>query len=274
MNEPALAIPASKLIQLLSDRLPDVRAAIPPNTIEAERLEVAFRSAFNKNPKLAECTPMSICAALVNCASLGLVPGTPEQHAYLIPRKGECNLEIGYRGFIHLMHRGGKVSHVDSGVVMKGDDYEFQKGDPVVCRVRPNLTTPNRQSQPILAAYCLIVFTSGEKRLEIMDGEELAKIERAMMRQNFDKATPAWKEWKTEMVRKAPIKRAAKTCDLGAAVAKAAELDNAALANLPGADPKPVTLPSGDAMPVLPRHTPKAEYLDGGDEERASDIQF
>ena len=127
----------SQLIQLIQSRLPDVRAALPPGTIQAEALEVAFRSAFNKNPKLAECSPMSVCAALVNCASLGLIPNTPEQHAYLIPRKGECNLEIGYRGFLHLMTRGGAVSHVDSGTVHKGDTYELQKGDPVICWHRP-----------------------------------------------------------------------------------------------------------------------------------------
>ncbi len=256
-----------ELAIVLNDRLPDVRRALPPNTIEAERLEVAFRSAFNKTPKLVECSEMSVCAALVNCATLGIIPNTPEQHAYLIPRKNkdgvlECNLEIGYRGFAHLMQRGGRVSHVDSGVVMKGDEYEFQKGDQVICTMRPNLETTNRQAQPIIAAYCLVVFNNGEKRLEVMDGDELAKIERAMMRQNFDKASPAWKEWRTEMCRKAPIKRIAKTCDLGPLVAKAADLDNAAFARLPSAEPKPIMLASGETVTALPRHAEKIEPAD------------
>lgn len=260
---------SNKLSVLLESKLPDVRHAIPPNTIEAERLEVAFRSAFNKNPKLIECSSMSICAALVNCASLGIVPNTPEQHAYLIPRKRdgvlECNLELGYRGFVHMMLRSGEVSHVDSGIVHKGDTYEFQMGDPVVCWVRPNLETPNRESSPIIAAYCLIVLKNGGKKLEVMDGGDLAKIERAMLRQNFDKATPAWKEWRGEMMRKAPIKRVAKTCNLGAALAKASELDNAAFARLPSPDPKPITLPGGETVHALPRHEPTQT------EERALD---
>ncbi len=249
---------------LLQSKLPDVRAALPPNTIEAERLEVAFRSAFNKNPKLVECSAMSICAALVNCASLGLVPNTPEQHAYLIPRKQKvgdgyemsCDLQIGYRGFTHMILRGGAVSHVDSGIVHKGDFYEFQKGDPVICKTSPNLETPNRDATPIIAAYCLIVFKSGEKRLEVMDGSDLAKIEKAMLRQNFNKATPAWTEWRSEMLRKAPIKRIAKTCDLGPLITRASELDNAAFARLPSAEPKPILLASGETLPVLPRHEP------------------
>lgn len=253
-----------QLVELLQTKLPDVRSALPPGTIEAERLEVAFRSAFNKNPKLAECSSMSICAALVNCATLGIVPNTPEQHAYLIPRKNsdkvlECNLEIGYRGFVHMITRGGEVSHVDSGVVHKGDEYEFQKGDPVVCWTRPNLTTDNRNATPVIAAYCLIVFRSGEKRLEVMDDSELAKIEKAMLRQNFDKASPAWREWRTEMLRKAPIKRAAKTISLGPLVAKAAELDNAAFSRMPSAEPKKIMLSDGATLPVLPRHSEKTD---------------
>lgn len=261
-----------ELALLLQSKLPDVRAALPPGTIEAERLEVAFRAAFNKNPALIKCSAMSICASLVNCATLGLIPNTPEQHCYLIPRKGECNLEIGYRGFIHMILRGGEVSHVDSGVVHKGDEYEFQKGDPVICWMRPNLTTPNRSSQPILAAYCLIVFKSGEKRLEVMDGDDLGKIERAMLRQNFDKASPAWKEWRSEMLRKAPIKRAAKTMNLGPLVAKAAELDNAYFSRLPSAEPKPIMLASGETVPVLPRREPKQEALTPQPEESTGTV--
>lgn len=251
---------SKELVNYIQDKLPDIRNALPPNTIEAERLEVAFRSAINKNPKLAECTPMSVCAALVNCATLGIVPNTPEQHAYLIPRKNkdsqkqECHLEIGYRGFSHLILRGGLVSHIDSDVVRKGDSYEFQKGDPVVCWFRPNLETPNRESQPIIAAYCLIVFKDGGKKLEVMDGGDLAKMERAMMRQNFDKATPAWKEWRSEMLRKGPIKRIAKTCNLGPLLAKAAELDNSQFTKVHVHEPKPITLPGGETVMALPRH--------------------
>jgi recombination protein RecT len=158
-------------IALLESKLPDVRNALPPNTIEAEKLEVAFRSAFNRNPKLLECSPMSICAALVNCATLGIVPNTPEQHAYLIPRKRdgvmECNFEIGYRGFCHMMLRTGHVSNIKSGVVHKGDTYKFEMGANVVCEHSPNLEIENRDAQPIIAAYCLITFRDGQQRLEM-----------------------------------------------------------------------------------------------------------
>lgn len=274
----------SQLATLLQSKLPDVRHALPPGTIEAERLEVAFRSAFNKNPKLAECTNMSICATLVNCATLGLVPNTPEGHAYLIPRKQKvgndqyelvCELQIGYRGFTHMILRGGEVEQVESGIVHKGDIYEFQKGDPVICRHVPNIETPNRDATPILAAYCLLIFKSGGKRLEIMDGSDLAKIEKAMLRANFNKITPAWSEWRAEMMRKAPIKRIAKTCNLGPVIAKASELDNVQFERLPSSEPKTLTLPGGQAVTALPRHdVPQIADAAPAEEERDADGNF
>jgi len=251
-------------LAIISEKLPDVSAAIPHGTIQAAQLEVAFRSAFNAKPALRECTKLSVCAALVNCAALGIIPETPEQHAYLIPRKSkdsdkkECQLVISYRGFCHMILRGGEVANIDSGVVHDGDDFEFQKGDPVICKFSPNLADVNRGAKPVIGAYCLFVYKNGARKLEIMDAEDLRKIEAAMMRQNFNKMSPAWKEWRDEMCRKAPIKRAAKTSNLGACVAKAAELDNdRVLAALPREE-KPLVLASGEVIEPL-KELPESE---------------
>ncbi len=256
------------LLSLIESKLPDVRAALPPGTIEAERLEVAFRSAFNKNPKLTECSPMSVCAALVNCASLGLVPNTPEQHAYLIPRAHmvgnvyvmECNLEIGYRGFIAMIERSGKVSHVKSGVVMQGDKWDCDLGNGTFTH-SPNIEDIERNSRPILAAYCQLAFKDGSLRLEVMDAGSLKKIEAAMMAQNRGTMTPAWKTWREEMHRKPVIKRMAKTCNLSPEVTKAAELDNERFQIVPQLAPKTLVLPAGGEAAVEPRHALVGEEI-------------
>lgn len=260
MSEPSSEKPTRQsAIALLESKLPDVEAVLPPGTVSAQKLEVAFRNAFNRDPELAACAPLSICNALVNCASLGIVPNTPEQHAYLIARrlnKGDrlksCCLEISYRGFVHLMVRGGLISKVESGVIHEGDEYELQAGEPTICRVRPNVADPDRSSRPILCSYALIVFRDGTQKLEVMGAEDLRKIEQAMLRQNFGKASPAWREWRTEMLRKAPIKRIAKTSDLGALVAAAADLDNQTI-RLEAAEPRKVVLPDGGEILPLPR---------------------
>lgn len=248
----------SQILALLESKLPDVQAALPPNSITAAKLEVAFRAAFNDNPKLMECTGMSIAKAIVNCATLGLIPNSPEQHCYLIPRKNECCLEIGYRGFAHLMQRTGDVAKVETGVIHEGDEYELQAGQPTVCWVKPNIADKNRSSKPVLATYALVTFRDGTQKLEVMGAEDLEKIEKAMLRQNFGKASPAWKEWRTEMLRKAPLKRLAKTSDFGTVLATAAELDNQTVRQTPP-EPRAVVLPSGETLTPLPRHEARDE---------------
>ena len=248
------------IITLLQNKLPDIQSALPPNSITAAKLEVAFRSAFNDNPKLSECSQMSIAKAIVNCATLGLIPNSPEQHAYLIARKlnskdpqPSCCLEIGYRGFAHLIYRTGDVSKVETGVIHEGDEYALQSGQPTVCWVKPNFADLERDSKPIIATFALITFKDGTQKLEAMGAGDLKKIEAAMLRQNFGKASPAWREWRTEMLRKAPLKRMAKTSDFGTVVATAAELDNQAI-RISAPEPRSVVLPSGETLTATPRH--------------------
>lgn len=247
--------------ELVEARISDIQAALPANTVEAAQLKLAFLNAFNKKPELRTCTDLSVVNCLMNCSSLGILPETPEQHCYLIPRNQKvgdkyvkvCELTISYRGFSHMILRGKDVTVIDSGIIHKGDRYKMQKGDPVICEFELNLDDPDRENAPVLAAYCLLVFANGARKLEIMDIGELNKVERAMMNQNQGKATPAWKMWRGEMFRKAPIKRIAKTSELGPLVARAAGLDNAAFAQARRdafQTPQTMTLPDGSKIEI------------------------
>lgn len=244
---------------LIESKLPDVQLALPQGTIQADQLKIAFFAAFNSKPKLRDCSQMSLCAALINCAALGIIPETPEQHAYLIPRGNECQLAISYRGFCHMILRGGEVASIDSGIIHEGDAFEMQKGDPVICKFSPNLTDLQRHQKPVLAAYCLLVFKNGARKLEIMDADELSKVEKAMMNQNRGQMTPSWKMWRDEMFRKAPIKRIAKTSNLSPLVSKAAEIDNKQVLRAIPPQEKPLVLPSGEVIQPKLDDTPEIE---------------
>lgn len=89
---------------------PEIRRALPVVLTPERFLRMAL-SAVNNTPKLAECTPMSFIAAMMNAAQLGLEPNTPLGQAYLIPYKNknqlECQFQIGYKGIIDLAYRTG-----------------------------------------------------------------------------------------------------------------------------------------------------------------------
>ena len=74
--------------------------------------------------------PPVFLAALLDCARLGLEPGT-EQY-YLTPRKVRGRLEIlgivGYQGLVELMYRAGAVSSVVAEAVYSADTFRFRPG--------------------------------------------------------------------------------------------------------------------------------------------------
>jgi recombination protein RecT len=74
--------------------------------------------------------PPAFLAALLDCARLGLEPGT--EQFYLTPRKVKGRSEIqgivGYQGLIELMYRAGAISSVVAEVVYEHDQFRFRPG--------------------------------------------------------------------------------------------------------------------------------------------------
>ena len=98
------------IVQMVKALEPEIRRALP-TVLTPERFTRMALSAINNTPALAECTPMSFIAALMNAAQLGLEPNTPLGQAYLIPYKNkgimECQFQLGYKGMIDLAYRSG-----------------------------------------------------------------------------------------------------------------------------------------------------------------------
>lgn len=74
--------------------------------------------------------PGVFLSALLDCARLGLEPGT-EQY-YLTPRKVKGQLEIlgivGYQGLVELMYRAGAISSVVAECVYEHDEFSYRPG--------------------------------------------------------------------------------------------------------------------------------------------------
>lgn len=74
--------------------------------------------------------PPALLAALLDCARLGLEPGT--EGYYLTPRKTGGRLEIlgivGWTGYVELMYRAGAVSSVVAECVFADDDFRYTPG--------------------------------------------------------------------------------------------------------------------------------------------------
>jgi recombination protein RecT len=97
-----------------------------PKHINADRMGRIALTAFRANPKLENCAPESIFAAVIMSSQLGLEVGIMGQ-AYLVPYKGECQFIPGWQGYVDLVSRSGRAS-VWTGAVFQGDTFSYRLG--------------------------------------------------------------------------------------------------------------------------------------------------
>jgi recombination protein RecT len=123
---------------MLTAWLPEIKRALPKH-LNADRMARIALTAFRRTPKLAECDPRSVFAAVIQASQLGLEPDTLGR-SYLIPYKvnkklpngkweshHECQFIPGWKGLVDLMNRSGQGT-VYTGVIFKDQDFRFVDG--------------------------------------------------------------------------------------------------------------------------------------------------
>lgn len=111
-----------------------------PDQVSVQRFVRIAITVVRTNPNLMKCDGMSIVAALMQSAQLGLEPNTPLGQAYLIPYKNkrvingketyvdEAQFQIGYKGLITLALRTGEYKAIYAHEVYQNDDFEYSYG--------------------------------------------------------------------------------------------------------------------------------------------------
>ena len=233
---------------------PELRAKIGhalPRHISPDRMLRVIALACQKTPDLQKCELVTLMGAFLICASLGVEPNTPLGHAYLIPFKRrrkvnnrwqdsyEVQLIIGYRGYIDLARRSGRLVAIHADVVYEGDEFSFEYGSNMHLRHVPRGSREGRQ--PIWA-YCHARLEDGEafdvlpydEVLRIRDGSQgymaaLTALEDAeannepWRRKAYD--TSPWIAHQHEMAAKTMVRRMAKMLPMSIEFAQAAEVD-------------------------------------------------
>lgn len=117
--------------------LPEIKRSLPKH-LNGDRMARIALTAFRRTPKLAECDPRSVFAAVIQASQLGLEPDTLGR-AYLIPYKNnkkvngqwvstmECQFVPGWKGLVDLMNRSGQGT-VYTGVIFKDQEYTYTDG--------------------------------------------------------------------------------------------------------------------------------------------------
>jgi recombination protein RecT len=149
---------------LVNKQAMDQLGKVAAKHMNPERMMRVMANAVRTTPKLAECDPMSLLGALMNCAALGLEPNTPLGHAYLIPFKNkkknltEVQLIVGYKGFADMARRSGQVRGMHADVVYSDDElWSYEYGSNMHLRHKPGPRAGKK-----LGAYCHVTLEDGQ----------------------------------------------------------------------------------------------------------------
>jgi recombination protein RecT len=195
----------------------EIAKALPAHVSPQRYLRLAIT--MLKDPKLQNCSKLSLMESVMTAAQLGLELDGVLGHAYLVPFKDKATFIVGYRGFIDLATRSGKVSHVDTAVVYEGDTFKPRLGSKPHLGHIPTLRAEDRGK--VIAAYVVVHYTNGLGSFDFMLTEDIEKVRIGSPSKN----SPAWKNHWNEMAKKTVLRRHLKTRALSPEITRAAVHD-------------------------------------------------
>ncbi|MGB1012794.1 MAG: recombinase RecT [Nannocystaceae bacterium] len=214
----ALALPVGPAAQsIIEAKAPEFEKSLA-GRVDLPLFVRAAATVFARSEKLQRCTRLSVIGALMDCAELGLVPGSATGHAYLVPYGRECTLIPGYKGLVELAHRSGIVSSLYAETVREGEIFEVHAGtDPRIIH-GPHIDSV----EPVRLYYAVAKFKDGGHQFECISRAEVEKIRAG----SKSKGSPAWSEWFDEMGKKTAIRRLCKVLPLSTDLHRAIEIDD------------------------------------------------
>lgn len=227
---PARATSPINTLRTMLEKSKDQIALALPKHLTAERMMRVAITAVQKQPKLLECSPLSIIGSVIEASQLGLEPDGILGQAYLVPfwngktKQMEAQLQPGYRGLIALARRSNEISTLFSELVYAKDKFKVVKGDSPKLVHEPNYDAEDRGE--LRGAYAVVLYKDGGKDFEYMPMAELNKIRAASKAKDRDgNEYGPWATHPEQMYLKCPIRRLAKRLPLSPEFQRAAVLD-------------------------------------------------
>ena len=238
-NDTAVVVPTrktgaqvvSEVEQIITSKW-SLISGVAQGELTAKRLLNIYISVMSRNPKLLECSPMSLVRCFMLSSELGLPIGSDGMSlAYAIPFKNnktgktEAVFMPSYRGLSHLAVSSGAVKHVYGKIVYENEiaqgRFELVEGLHPNIIHRPLL---GDDRGGIYGVYAIAVLDNGLNHMEWLSKGDLDRIRACSRAQD----SGPWVEWPEMMSIKSGIKRVLKYVPDRPIVARAVELDTAA----------------------------------------------
>lgn len=158
--------------------------------------------------KAAETNQISLKAAILNVAAIGISLNPALAHAYLVPRSGAVCLDVSYKGLVKLATDSGAINWAKPELVYDDEAFEWVN----------MATLPTHKMNPfggkrasgkvdgLIGGYCVAQLRDGSYMIDHMSIADIQKVA------DTSKAKfGPWKEWPLEMIKKTLVKRASKS---------------------------------------------------------------
>lgn len=197
-----------------------------PKSMTPDRLTRIVMTECRKTPALMKCAPESFYGAVLQCAALGLEPGSALGHCYLLPfgngkdKSGRPNAQliIGYRGMIDLARRSGQIISLQAWTVHAQDTFNYQLGlNPDIEHIPASVADRG----PVTHVYAVAKLKGGGVQFEVMSRAEIEKIRSASKAGNSGPWSSHW----DEMAKKTVIRRLFKYLPVSIEAVRAVEID-------------------------------------------------
>lgn len=144
----------------------------------AKRFMRIAGTAVANNPKLLECTPLSLMRAFFTAAEFNLEPNTPAALCYVIPydnwnpatkkKEKQAQFQLGYHGICELAYRSGQVKAIRARVIHENDKYQINYGLDETLTHSPAMADAGKS----IGVYAVIELTGGTKHFTFMSMDD------------------------------------------------------------------------------------------------------
>lgn len=203
-----------------------------PKHMTADRMMRIALTEIRKVPALGKCNVESFMGSIMQCAQLGLEPGSALGHAYLLPfgsgkasdGKANCQLIIGYRGMIDLARRSGQIISLTARSVHANDDFHYEYGLEETLRHVP----ANGERGALTHVYAVAKLKGGGIQFEVMSRADVDVVKK----QSKAGTNGPWVSHYDEMAKKTVIRRLFKYLPVSIEMQTAVSLDERAEAGI------------------------------------------
>ncbi len=255
--------------------------AVLPSVVDPERFGRLVLTAIKGAPDLMECfaTPQgqtSVLLAAMQAAAIGLEPNTPTQDCWLLPRRDrragtmECQLSIGYRGYMKLARRSGNIETMFAEVVRERDHFIWRRGLAEDVFEHEPAPGTDEQRGPLVAAYAVARYKSGGYSFVVLSAADIEARRAQSDSWKSERSRPysPWTKWPAAMWKKSAVRALVPYLDLSADVERSMASDEARISiddesGLIDITSQPFELGAGDDEPVSPPPADLASVPDG-----------